>query len=167
MCALARRRLLTLVKRHSAHERQPNKSQRLRRKSCKLIGIGNERAIRYTTLCEIVARSLHMRRRFAMIRPFLPKNGRRFIAEFVVVFMLALIAGTGLAVAQDGAQDGTGTNVIGMGQTVTGTLDAKTFARVYTFTANDGDTVTLTATSKSSGLFLAMLLSGPDGNALT
>ena len=33
-----------------------------------------------------------------MIRPFLPKNGRRFIAEFIVVFMLALIAGTGLAV---------------------------------------------------------------------
>src|ERR1051325_3704129 len=93
-----------------------------------------------------------------MIRPFLP----RFVAEFVIVIVLALIAGTGLAVAQNASG-----NKIALGQTVSGTLDAKTFAQTYSFDATAGDAVTLTATSKAQGLFLAVLLSGPDGNVLS
>jgi hypothetical protein len=92
----------------------------------------------------------------------MPKTGRRFVAEFIVLISLALIAGTGFVVAQDAT-----THKIELGQTVSGTLDAKTFAQTYTFDAKNGDSVTLTATSQTQGLFLAVLLSGPDGNVLS
>ncbi len=52
---------------------------------------------------------------------------------------------------------------LNIGDTATGSLNAQTFAQSYTFDGKSGDTLTITATSKTAALFLAVVLTAPDG----
>jgi hypothetical protein len=81
---------------------------------------------------------------------------------FAVILFIVLTALAGVALAQ-----GNPPAKVKIGDTVTGTLDAKSFAQTFALDGKAGDTLTLTATTKSAGLSLAMLLIGPSGNILS
>ena len=81
---------------------------------------------------------------------------------FAVILFLVLTALAGVALAQ-----GNPPAKVKIGDTVTGTLDAKSFAQTFALDGKAGDSLTLTATTKSAGLSLAMLLIGPSGNILS
>jgi hypothetical protein len=53
-----------------------------------------------------------------------------------------------------------------VGETANGSLSTQAFAQTYAFQAQAADTVTVTATTKTSGLTLALIVAGPDGNVL-
>ncbi len=73
---------------------------------------------------------------------------RRAVLGLLMAVLLVSLAG-GMASAQNTNRK------LRVGDTVNGTLDAKTFVQVYTFDATKSDTITLTATSKTKGLLLA------------
>lgn len=77
-----------------------------------------------------------------------------------MAMMLVMLAG-GIAQAQNTNRK------LKVGDTVTGNFDAKTFAQVYTFDATVNDTITITATSRTRGLQLAVLLNNGAGQTLT
>ncbi|HLY27731.1 MAG TPA: hypothetical protein VKQ72_15405, partial [Aggregatilineales bacterium] len=81
------------------------------------------------------------------------------VALVGIVIMAA--AGATLVLAQT-----TAPRVLKVGETAGGSLDSKTFAQSYAFQAQAADVVTVTATTKTSGLTLALIVAGPDGNIL-
>src|SRR5579859_2870971 len=99
-----------------------------------------------------------------MARLFLAfRNARRrpLLAVLVGIVVTAL-AGGSLVLAQTPAAP----RVLKIGETAGGSLDSKTFAQTYAFQAQAADSVTVTATTKTSGLTLALIVAGPDGNVL-
>lgn len=88
------------------------------------------------------------------------RAGRLLLVTATIAALLsALLVSAALA------QGGT-TRKLKIGDTVTGTLDPKTFAQVYTFDASTGNVVTIVATSKAQGLTLALLLTNAAGETL-
>ncbi len=84
---------------------------------------------------------------------------RCVVASLLVALLATLLGGA--------VQAQNTTRKLKVGDTVSGVFDAKTFAQVYTFDAIKGDSITLTATSKTKGLLLALLLNNADGQTLT
>ena len=82
---------------------------------------------------------------------------RQALISAVLLVVLAALAGGSAAQAQST------THKLRIGDTVNGTLDAKTFAQVYAFDAVKGDSVTIVATAKTRGLALALMLSDSSG----
>ncbi len=80
---------------------------------------------------------------------------RRVMIVGVLLLMFSLVA-TATVNAQDGARQ------LVPGEPVTGTLDAENFAESYIFSASEGDTITLRATT-TDDLTLALLLTDPEG----
>ncbi len=80
------------------------------------------------------------------------------LSALLAALVITLIGGTALAQST--------TRKLHVGDTVNGTLDAKAFAQVYTFDATKNDTITITATSKTKGLLLALLLTDAGGQTL-
>src|SRR5579859_4950676 len=83
------------------------------------------------------------------------------IAGITIGLSLILILSVRLVLAQNNAS-----HKIQIGQSISGSLDATTFAQTYTFDAQARDVITITTTSKTAGLALALLLAGSDGNML-
>jgi hypothetical protein len=79
----------------------------------------------------------------------------------VLVTVLGVSVASGLVTAQQAT-----VRKLKIGTTVTGTFDARTFAQTYTFDGTKGDTVTLTATSRTRGLLLALLLTDATGTPI-
>lgn len=75
----------------------------------------------------------------------------------VLMVMALVLLPVNLINAQDDSRR------LSVGQAVTGTLDSENFAETYIFDASAGDSATLTATTSSDTLSLALLLSDPDG----
>lgn len=94
-----------------------------------------------------------------MIRLIRKRTVARTLAAVFLTLTLVSLA-HGLTFAQ------TATHKLNVGDTVNGTLDAKNFAQVYAFDAAKGDTITITATAKTKGLLLALLLSDSNGQSI-
>ncbi|MHB8625657.1 MAG: pre-peptidase C-terminal domain-containing protein [Aggregatilineales bacterium] len=94
-----------------------------------------------------------------MMRLIRNRTAIRALAVVVMALLLVTLA-HGLTFAQ------TTTHKLNIGDTVNGSLDAKTFAQVYAFDAAKGDSITITATAKTKGLLLALLLSDSSGQAI-
>jgi hypothetical protein len=75
-----------------------------------------------------------------------------------LVLIAAGISGGGAALAQ-----GDSPRLLQYGQNVTGTLDAQTFAQVYSFQGSRGDVVSVTATSQTDELTLGVLITDATG----
>src|SRR5579859_2453826 len=90
------------------------------------------------------------------------RGWRRPLAALAATILLITLAGIGMTLAQ-----GNTPGKIKIGDTVTGTLDAKNFAQAYALDGKNGDKITITATSKAAGLSLAVILSGPGGNIIS
>jgi hypothetical protein len=60
----------------------------------------------------------------------------------------------------------TGSRKLKIGDKVNGTLDARTFAQSYSFEAVKGDVITITATSNTRAIFLALLLTDASGQTV-
>ncbi|MCI0712163.1 MAG: PPC domain-containing protein [Chloroflexi bacterium] len=75
----------------------------------------------------------------------------------VLMVMALVLLPVNLIHAQDDSRR------LSVGQAVTGTLDSENFAETYIFDASAGDSATLTATTSSDTLSLALILSDPDG----
>ena len=84
---------------------------------------------------------------------------RQALLSCILMFLLIALSG-GSAQAQST------THKLHVGDTVNGTLDAKTFAQVYAFDVVKGDSITIVATSKTRGLALALLLSDSSGETI-
>ncbi|MCC6976663.1 MAG: PPC domain-containing protein [Anaerolineae bacterium] len=84
----------------------------------------------------------------------------RLTRLMIPLMLLAVVAFTGGVVM---AQGGT-PQKIRIGETVTGTLNAEQFAQVYTFDGEAGRTISITATSQTESLRVALILSDADGN---
>ncbi|MFQ3536426.1 MAG: pre-peptidase C-terminal domain-containing protein [Aggregatilineales bacterium] len=74
---------------------------------------------------------------------------------------LFVLASIGVAMAQDGPP-----RRLTLGESVTGTLNQQTFAQTYTFEVSNGTPITLTATSSSPELTLALTLTDASGQPL-
>ncbi len=85
---------------------------------------------------------------------------RRSVGMALLLVVLIMLATGGAALAQ------TGSRKLKIGDKVTGTLDARTFAQTYSFDAVKGDTITITATSNTRAIFLALLLTDAIGTPL-
>lgn len=94
-----------------------------------------------------------------MIRLMRNRSATRALAVLVMALLVTTLA-HGLTFAQ------TTTHKLNVGDTVNGTLDTKTFAQVYAFDAAKGDSITITATAKTKGLLLALLLSDSSGQTI-
>src|SRR5258708_36189348 len=99
-----------------------------------------------------------------MIRLFFAqsRSTRRLVAAFLAAILLCTLAGIGLALAQGGAH-----GKIKIGDTVTGSLDSKTFPQAYSLDAKAWDKITITATRNTAGLSLAVILAVPTGTITT
>src|SRR5512135_2652627 len=97
-----------------------------------------------------------------MYRLFLAQNraGLYFKALVIAVVVTAMLS-VGLTSAQNATP-----RKIAIGQTLSGTLDAKNFAQVYSFDGQAGSTITLDAKTNTQGLTLALLLTDAGGNTL-
>src|SRR5260221_14678170 len=84
---------------------------------------------------------------------------RRPLTGAIVGIVVILVAGASLALAQT-----TAPRVLKIGETAGGSLDSKTFAQTFAFQAQAADAVTVTASTKTSALTLALIVAGPDGN---
>src|SRR5258705_13164048 len=89
------------------------------------------------------------------------KRTRRNITAAAVMLLVVALIGATLAQAQDTVPD-----VIKIGDIVTGTLDVKNFAQVYSFSTSADATISIVATSKTKGLTLAVLLTDAYGATL-
>lgn len=85
---------------------------------------------------------------------------RRAVVLLLVSVVSLMLVVSGAAYAQSGSTK------LKIGDRVTGTFDARTFARVYNFDANAGDTFTITATGTTRGLLVAVLLTDASGKTL-
>lgn len=79
-----------------------------------------------------------------------------------VLVMLGFLVGI-MTLLPANAQTGGNNRELTVGQPITGTLDQNNFAQSYIFRASAGNTATLTATTTSEGLSLAMILVAPSG----
>ncbi len=86
---------------------------------------------------------------------------RPLMVEITIGLSLTILLSAGLVLAQNSPS-----HKLQVGQSVSGSLDATIFAQTYTFDAQSGDIVTVSATSQTKGLSLALLLAGSDGNVL-
>ena len=84
------------------------------------------------------------------------------VTAVALTTMLVAIIGSGLALAQ-----GNTPRQLKIGDTVTGTLDSKNFVQVYSFDGRNGDTISIVATSKASGLTLALALTDANGDSVS
>lgn len=82
----------------------------------------------------------------------------RRIAVIAVLLVGLSLLGSSLSYAQEGPRE------LAPGEPATGTLSADNFAESYVFTASEGDTITLRATTTSDDLSLSLLLTDPNGN---
>jgi hypothetical protein len=82
---------------------------------------------------------------------------RRLLITGIIVFLVAGLIGAGLAQAQSTSKQ------INLGDTVTGTIDAKNFSQTYVYTAKAGDVITITVTSKAKTLGLAVVVTDANG----
>lgn len=89
------------------------------------------------------------------------RAGHRLAAALLVALLLIGLAGAGLALAQNGTP-----RAVRVGQTVTGTLDARNFSQSYTFDARAGNTVTITASTTTKGLALALTVTDAVGETV-
>ena len=78
----------------------------------------------------------------------------------MLVAVMLMLVWSSAALAQSN------TRKLRIGDTLTGSLDARTFAQTYTFDAVTGGTYTITAISKTRGLLLALLLTDAQGQTL-
>ncbi len=83
---------------------------------------------------------------------------RRVIATLTAVILLAALIEAGFAFAQ-----GEAPRTLRIGETVTGTLDARNFAQVYTFDATAGNTVSIVVSTSVKSLTLAVVLTNAAG----
>src|SRR5262249_29003899 len=77
----------------------------------------------------------------------------------IVVLMLILLTGllsSGLVQAQNA-------NKINLGDTVTGTIDGTNFTRTYVYDGKAGDVITITVTSQTKALAVAVVVTNADG----
>jgi hypothetical protein len=79
-----------------------------------------------------------------------------------MMLLIVTLVGAGLTLAQGNTQ-----RKLRIGDTVIGTLNAQNFAQVYTFDAVTDNVVTVTATSRTRGLFLALVLTNSVGETLS
>lgn len=94
-----------------------------------------------------------------MTRRMPPISGRRLL--------VALIAGVLLATLTNGlAQAQTDNRRLSYGSTVTGTLNAQSFAQVYTFDAAAGDRVSIVAASQTQDMTLGVLITDVAGQVV-
>jgi hypothetical protein len=89
------------------------------------------------------------------------RAGHRLAAALLVALLLIALAGAGLVLAQGGTP-----RALRVGQTVTGTLDARNFSQSYTFDARAGNTVTIAASTATRGLSLALTVTDTAGETL-
>ncbi|MEP7286844.1 MAG: PPC domain-containing protein [Chloroflexota bacterium] len=94
-----------------------------------------------------------------------PDTGRRLGAALVTLLVVTSVVITRVAVPAVLAQDNS-PRVINIGDTLNGTMDAKTFAQAFAFDGKTGDRITITATSNTRGLSLALILTSPTGVVL-
>src|SRR5450432_1487769 len=95
-----------------------------------------------------------------MTRLFLARNdtNRRWFTALGLLTIFTFVLAAGLNSAQAGTS-----HKLKYGDTATGTLNAQSFSQSYTFDGKSGETVTITATSNTPTLFLALVLTAPDG----
>jgi len=89
---------------------------------------------------------------------------KRVLRQIVLSGLVALMA---VALMSGAAQAQSTSRKLRVGDTVNGTLDARTFAQVYTFDATKSDSITINATSKTRGLLLALVLSDAAGQTIS
>lgn len=90
-------------------------------------------------------------------------RGHRSARRLLLLIMAVALALSVHALTQ--AQGGT-SHKIKVGDTVTGTLNAKNVAQVYSFDANAKDTVAVSVVTKAKGLTLGVLLTDAEGQTL-
>src|SRR5271165_5824658 len=93
------------------------------------------------------------------------RTGRTMRQVLIGVLMAMVVVA--LIGAATPTQAQTVSHKIRIGDTVNGTLDAKTFAQVYSFDAAQGDKVTITATASTKSLLLALMLTDSTGQSLS
>jgi len=88
-----------------------------------------------------------------------PLARRHALAALIMVLIIGVV-GVSFAQAQSGTGNG---NVIKLGDTVTGTIDAKNFSQTYVYAGKAGDVINITITSKAKALALAVVVTDANG----